>query len=290
MNRVQAVVFDMDGVLVESEDIWLAARTEFATSIGQVWTAEDQTATMGCNTAAWSRFMVQRLGLKSRLGMDEAGVAHEIIRRMQAKYAAHLPQRAGAVHAVRTAAAHYRVALASGSPRALGEAVLRATGLDEVLPAQARLPPPVRRAGTHRRGAGRRGGGGRFRQRHPLLARRGHGRHRGAEPGVPAGGRCARQGGGLDRQPGRLQRGLGRTGRCSAPRLNRAHQLSAGSQARSACSAGRSSSMQSKALTKSAGRSCPTGGSAPPASRRPRNATGPRPAATARTARCWRAG
>lgn len=133
MNRVQAVVFDMDGVLVESEDIWLAARTEFATSIGQVWTAEDQTATMGCNTAAWSRFMVQRLGLKSRLGMDEAGVAHEIIRRMQAKYAAHLPQRAGAVHAVRTAAAHYRVALASGSPRALGEAVLRATGLDEVL-------------------------------------------------------------------------------------------------------------------------------------------------------------
>ena len=133
MNRVQAVVFDMDGVLVESEDIWLAARTEFAISIGQVWTAADQTATMGCNTAAWSRFMVQRLGLKSRLGMDEAGVAHEIIRRMQAKYAAHLPQRAGAVQAVRTAAAHYRVALASGSPRALGETVLRATGLDEVL-------------------------------------------------------------------------------------------------------------------------------------------------------------
>lgn len=133
MNRVRAVVFDMDGVLVESEDIWLEARTEFAASIGQVWTPEDQTATMGCNTAAWSRFMLQRLDLKARLGMDEAGVAHEIIHRMQAKYAAHLPQRAGAVQAVRTAAAHYRVALASGSPRALGEAVLHATGLDEVL-------------------------------------------------------------------------------------------------------------------------------------------------------------
>lgn len=133
MNKVQAVVFDMDGVLVESEDIWREVREEFAARIGQTWTAADQTSTMGCNTAAWARIMVQRLDLKARLGMDEAGVAHEIITRMQARYAAHLPQREGAVQAVRTAAAHYKVALASGSPRALGEHVLRATGLDRIL-------------------------------------------------------------------------------------------------------------------------------------------------------------
>ena len=133
MTRVQAVVFDMDGVLVESEDIWLQARVEFAASIGQVWSTADQTATMGCNTAAWARFMVKRLDLRARLGMDEAGVADEIIGRMQAKYTAWLPQREGAVQAVRTAAAHYQVALASGSPRALGEQVLRATGLDGIL-------------------------------------------------------------------------------------------------------------------------------------------------------------
>ena len=133
MNRVQAVVFDMDGVLVESEDLWLRARTEFAASIGRVWTAEDQVATMGCNTAAWARIMVQRLELQAHPGMDEAGVAQEIITRMQALYAAHLPAREGAVQAVRLAATHYRVALASGSPRALGEHVLRATGLDDIL-------------------------------------------------------------------------------------------------------------------------------------------------------------
>jgi HAD superfamily hydrolase (TIGR01509 family) len=133
VNQVQAVVFDMDGVLVESEDIWLQARMDFAASIGQVWTAEDQTCTMGCNTAGWARFMVKRLDLRARAGMDEAGVAQEIIARMQALYAAHLPVREGAVQAVRTAAAHYRVALASGSPRALGEHVLRATGLDQIL-------------------------------------------------------------------------------------------------------------------------------------------------------------
>ena len=125
MNRVQAVVFDMDGVLVESEDLWLRARTEFAASIGRVWTAEDQVATMGCNTAAWARIMVQRLELQAHPGMDEAGVAQEIITRMQALYAAHLPAREGAVQAVRLAATHYRVAL--------GEHVLRATGLDDIL-------------------------------------------------------------------------------------------------------------------------------------------------------------
>jgi HAD superfamily hydrolase (TIGR01509 family) len=133
MNPVQAVVFDMDGVLVESEDLWLRARTEFAASIGRVWTPEDQAATMGCNTASWARIMVQRPDLQAQPGMDQAGVAQEIIERMQALYAVQLPVREGAVQAVRLAAAHYRVALASGSPRALGEHVLRATGLDRVL-------------------------------------------------------------------------------------------------------------------------------------------------------------
>ena len=108
MNRVQAVVFDMDGVLVESEDLWLRARTEFAASIGRVWTAEDQVATMGCNTAAWARIMVQRLELQAHPGMDEAGVAHEIITRMQALYAAHLPAREGAVQATKSSAASRR--------------------------------------------------------------------------------------------------------------------------------------------------------------------------------------
>lgn len=135
MTPVQAVVFDMDGVLVQSEDIWRDVREEFAAGIGKVWSAADQASTMGCNTAAWAAIMVDRLGLRTSLGMDEAGVAHEIIARMQAKYAAHLPQREGAVQAVRIAAAHYRVALASGSPRALGEHVLDAMGLDQILTA-----------------------------------------------------------------------------------------------------------------------------------------------------------
>lgn len=134
-KTVDAVVFDMDGVLIDSEDIWLEVREEFAASIGAKWRAEDQVATMGCNTAAWSRIMVERLDLRARVGMDEDGVAREIIGRMAAKYEQRLPQREGAVDAVRRAAARWPLGLASGSPRALGDVVLAVTGLERVFAA-----------------------------------------------------------------------------------------------------------------------------------------------------------
>jgi HAD superfamily hydrolase (TIGR01509 family) len=133
-RRFEAVVFDMDGVLIESEGVWQQVREEFATDCGAVWTAADQTSTMGCNTAMWSRIMVERLGLRAR-GLDETAVAREIVQRMQARYSAHLPLRPGALEAVRCAAGRWRVALATGSPRALAEHVLQATGLDRVFEA-----------------------------------------------------------------------------------------------------------------------------------------------------------
>jgi beta-phosphoglucomutase-like phosphatase (HAD superfamily) len=51
VNKVQAVVFDMDGVLVESEEVWRELREEFAASIGQTWTAADQTSKGPVQTA-----------------------------------------------------------------------------------------------------------------------------------------------------------------------------------------------------------------------------------------------
>ena len=135
MRTIEAVVFDMDGVLIDSEVLWRQVREEFAADIGLVWSDADQASTLGCNTAVWARIMVQRLHLREKLGMDEAGVAQEIIGRMRAKYAAHLPEREGAIAAVRLAASRYKVALASGSPNELAEYVLRVTGLDQVFQA-----------------------------------------------------------------------------------------------------------------------------------------------------------
>lgn len=135
MRSIEAVVFDMDGVLIDSEVLWRQVREEFAADLGLVWGEADQAATMGASTAVWARIMVERLQLRTRLGMNEEGVAKEIIGRMRAKYAEHLPEREGAIQAVHLAATRYKVALASGSPNELAEYVLRVTGLDQVFQA-----------------------------------------------------------------------------------------------------------------------------------------------------------
>lgn len=132
MSSIDAVVFDMDGILIDSEVLWRQVREEFAADHGMVWSAGDQESTMGCNTRMWSRIMVERLQLAERLGMDDAAIAREIKARLLEKYRAHLPEREGAVEAVRRIAAHHRVALASGSPNELASFVMQATGLDRV--------------------------------------------------------------------------------------------------------------------------------------------------------------
>lgn len=103
MPRIEAVVFDMDGVLIDSEVIWRQVREEFCAENGMHWSAADQESTMGCNTATWSRIMVDRLHLRERLGLNEAAVAREIKDRLLRKYAARLPEREGAVAAVHRA-------------------------------------------------------------------------------------------------------------------------------------------------------------------------------------------
>lgn len=132
MSPIQAVVFDMDGILIDSEVLWRQTREEFAADHGMTWSAEDQESTMGCNTRMWSRIMVERLDLQARLGIDDAAIAREIKGRMLDKYRAHLPERAGAIDAVRLAASRYKVALATGSPNELAAYVMKATGLDKV--------------------------------------------------------------------------------------------------------------------------------------------------------------
>jgi HAD superfamily hydrolase (TIGR01509 family) len=135
MARIEAVVFDMDGVLIDSEVLWRQVREEFASDHGLVWGSADQLATMGCSTSMWSRIMVERLHLGTRLGMDDTAVAREIKRRMLVKYQAHLPEREGAIEAVQCAASRYKVALATGSPTELAEFVLQRTGLDRLFQA-----------------------------------------------------------------------------------------------------------------------------------------------------------
>src|SRR5512138_3222908 len=125
---VRAVIFDMDGVLVDSEPVWNAVRAELAAERGLVWTEEMQRACMGRATVEWAEVMRDRLHLP--LSVDE--IIAEMRRRMLASYRRRLPVLPGAVEAVHRMAGAFAVALASGSMTILIHEVLSATGLDRI--------------------------------------------------------------------------------------------------------------------------------------------------------------
>lgn len=122
---IQAIVFDMDGVLIDSEPIWNEVRVEFAVACGKPWTEALQRSVMGVSTRTWGEVM--RDGLGTPLSAEQ--VNDEVGRRMIARYRRHLPLLPGALQAVRLAAGGYPVALASGSMSVLIDHVLDATGL-----------------------------------------------------------------------------------------------------------------------------------------------------------------
>ena len=84
MTRVAAVIFDLDGVLVDSEVWWDEIRAEFARRHGRIWSADDQAAVMGANSAGWARIMRERLDLD----IPEAEIEREIVDGMVARYRA----------------------------------------------------------------------------------------------------------------------------------------------------------------------------------------------------------
>lgn len=125
---IEAVIFDMDGVLVDSEIYWEQARKEFARDLSKVWTDEDQRLAMGRNTVEWAHVMQERLGLNK--GIDD--IIGDVIQRVIAHYEEWMPIRPGALEAVQLATQHYRVALASGSPTPIIKRIMQLTELDQV--------------------------------------------------------------------------------------------------------------------------------------------------------------
>ena len=63
MSQIEAVVFDLDGVLVDSEHIWAEVREELARERGGRWHAGAETEMMGMSSPEWSRYMRDVIGL-----------------------------------------------------------------------------------------------------------------------------------------------------------------------------------------------------------------------------------
>jgi HAD superfamily hydrolase (TIGR01509 family) len=122
---IEAVVFDMDGVLIESEEVWDAIRAAYVRERGGRYDAEIQRAMMGMSSPEWSRHLHENAGVPD----SPEEINAEVVRRMLDAYCAHLPLMPGAADAVKRLAERYPLAVASSSNRPLIDAVLKIAGL-----------------------------------------------------------------------------------------------------------------------------------------------------------------
>lgn len=124
---LDAVIFDLDGVLIDSESVWDAARREVVADNGGRWTDSATRAMQGMSSPEWSRYLRDELGVD--LEPDE--INRRVVDRMLAAYEREVPLLPGAVDEVRRLAARWPLGLASSSNRPLIDAVLASAGLTE---------------------------------------------------------------------------------------------------------------------------------------------------------------
>jgi HAD superfamily hydrolase (TIGR01509 family) len=122
---IKTVVFDLDGVLVDSEPVWEQVRRGLVADRGGHWAPDAQQRLMGMSTPEWARYLSDDLGV----GLPPDQVAALVIERMNARYTERVPLMDGAVDAVHRMAARWTLAVASSAPATLIETVLRSAGL-----------------------------------------------------------------------------------------------------------------------------------------------------------------
>jgi HAD superfamily hydrolase (TIGR01509 family) len=124
-SEIAAVIFDLDGVLVDSEAVWNNARRDVTLEHGGRWRDDAQRQMMGMSSTEWSRYMHDELGV----GLPPGEISDAVVARLEALYRAELPLLPGARETVIAAAREWPLALASSANRPIIELVLELAAL-----------------------------------------------------------------------------------------------------------------------------------------------------------------
>jgi HAD superfamily hydrolase (TIGR01509 family) len=124
---IEAVVFDLDGVIIDTEEVWEEVRRGYVAEHGREFLPDTQTRLMGMSTGEWSRHLSEDVGVPR----DPEQVASDVLGRMAQRYREALPLIPGSVAAVRRLAERFPLALASSSARLLIDQVLETAGLTD---------------------------------------------------------------------------------------------------------------------------------------------------------------
>jgi HAD superfamily hydrolase (TIGR01509 family) len=128
---IEAVVFDLDGLLLDTEQVWDEVREALTRERGGRWHDGAQADMMGMSSKEWSRYMHDELGLTE----PPEELNRLVVERMQERYADRLPLIDGAVEAVRRLAERWPLGLASSSNRPLIDLALREVGVADLFSA-----------------------------------------------------------------------------------------------------------------------------------------------------------
>ena len=128
---IDTVVFDLDGVVVDSEQVWDDVREQLANERGGNWHDGAQAAMMGMSSPEWSAYMHEEIGLSE----SPQEINDEVVRRMLDRYAERLPLIDGAVDAVRRLGGEFTLGVASSSNRPLIASVLEHAGIADAFDA-----------------------------------------------------------------------------------------------------------------------------------------------------------
>ena len=128
---IAAVIFDLDGVLIDSEGVWNAARKQVALEHRGCWPPDAQRVMMGMSSTEWSAYMHEQLGV----ALDPKQISQTVVARLEALYREHLPLMPGAREAVISFSRRWPLGLASSANRPIIDLVLDLADLENHLAA-----------------------------------------------------------------------------------------------------------------------------------------------------------